>query len=196
MDSVTFDNLKAIGQHLNKKSKKDNGFGKTCQILLAITFCRLGYQVKNHCSEGVDIDIWHPSKSSSYSIEVKTTSKNTVRLAEKDVEDWEKKSREGYETAFAVLRIELLSNWIVAPAKGIRAGNMPLGRLQNRAIPQLQEEVNGKFPEVLADYATNILNKPQEDVLAYLDKCLEKEKKNFVARADETCISMKELAWL
>lgn len=193
MDSVTFDNLKAIQQHLNKKSKKDNGFGKTCQILLAIAFCRLGYQVKNHCSEGVDIDIWHPSNSSSYSIEVKTTSKNTVQLAEKDVEDWEKKSREGYETAFAVLRIELLSDWIVANAKGIRAGNMPLGRLQSRTLPELQEEVKGKFPEVLADYATNILNKPQEDVLAYLDKCLDKEKKNSVARADETCISIKEL---
>jgi hypothetical protein len=177
MDSATFDYLKAIGQHLNKKSKKDNGFGKTCQILLAIAFCRLGYQVKNHCSEGVDIDIWHPSKSSSYSIEVKTTSKNTVQLGQKDVEDWEKKSRERYETAFAVLRMELLSDWIVANAKGIRAGNMPLGRLQSRTIPELQEEVKAKFPEVLADYATNILNKPQEDVLAYLDKCLEKEKK-------------------
>ena len=194
MDSVTFDYLKAIGQHLNKKSKKDNGFGKTCQILLAIAFCRLGYQVKNHCSEGVDIDIWHPSNSSSYSIEVKTTSKNTVQLGHKDVEDWEKKSREGYETAFAVLRIELLSDWIIAQAKGIPTGNIPLGRLQSRAIPQLQEEVKAKFPEVLADYASNILNMPQEDVLAYLDKCLEKEKKNSVARTDETCISMKELA--
>jgi hypothetical protein len=196
MDSVTFDNLKTIQQHLNKKSKKDNGFGKTCQILLAIAFCRLGYQVKNHCSEGVDIDIWHPSKSSSYSIEVKTTSKNTVQLGQKDVEDWEKKSREGYKTAFAVLRIELLSDWVVANAKGISAGNVPLRRLQSkdRVIPELQEEVNGKFSEVLADYATNILNKPQEDVLAYLDKCLEKEKKNSVARADETCISIKELA--
>lgn len=194
MHSATFDYLKAIQQHLNKKSKKDNGFGKTCQILLAIAFCRLGYQVKNHCSEGVDIDIWHPSNSSSYSIEVKTTSKNTVQLGQKDVEDWEKKSREGYKTAFAVLRIELLSDWIVANAKGIPTGNIPLGRLQSRAIPELQEEVKGKFPEVLADYATNILNKPQEDVLAYLDKCLEKEKKNSVARANQACISMKELA--
>jgi hypothetical protein len=194
MDSATFDYLKAIGQHLNKKSKKDNGFGKTCQILLALAFCRLGYQVKNHCSEGVDIDIWHPSNSSSYSVEVKTTSKNTVQLGYKDVEDWEKKSREGYETAFAVLRIELLSDWIVVKTKGIPTGTIPIGRLQCRAIPQLQEEVKGKFPEVLADYATNILNKPQEGVLAYLDKCLEKEKKNSVARADETCISMKELA--
>jgi hypothetical protein len=54
-----------------------------------------------------------------------------------------------------------------------------LRRLESkeRVIPELQEEVKGKFPEVLADYTTHILNKPQEDVLAYLDKCLEKEKK-------------------
>jgi hypothetical protein len=41
-----------------------------------------------------------------------------VQLGHKDVEDWEKKSREGYETAFAVLRIELLFGLDYCPSQG------------------------------------------------------------------------------
>lgn len=188
MDVATFDSLKNIQEYLKTKSRKDNGFGKTCHILLAITFCRLGFQVENYSSQGVDIDIWNHSEFPKFSIEVKTTSKNTVQLGEKDVEGLKKKATEGYEPAFAIMRIDLLSNWIFAKGKGIRSGNIPLGRLQttHQAIPDLQEQVNGKFPQVVADYISKIQETPPEDVLNCLDKWLEKEKKTAVLKASET----------
>lgn len=193
MDAATFDCVKNIQEHLNTRSRKDNGFGKACQLLLAITFCRLGFQVQNHCSEGVDIDIWDHYQFPHFSIEVKTTIKNTVQLGKKDVEEWEKKAREGYETAFAVLRIELLSEWLIAKAKGIPAGNIPLGRLQVRAIPELQNEVNLEFPLVVAKYGTEILKRQTEDALTYLDKCLEKEKQTAVPRKNEVSAEVQPI---
>ncbi|WP_373525208.1 hypothetical protein [Nostoc sp.] len=149
MDVYTYDALKKISLHLNAKSKKDNGFGKTCQILLAITFCRLGFKVENYLSQGVDIDIWNHSQYPNFSVEVKTTIKGTVQLGEKDVEGLRKKEYEGYKTAFAVLLRDSLSGWLIVNAKGIKYGNIPLTRLNTptRVLPDLQKEVNQVFPQ-------------------------------------------------
>ena len=187
MQSVTIDSLKKIQQYLSNGSRKDSGFGKICQVLLAITFCRLGFQVKNHSSQGVDIDIWNHSTFPNFSIEVKTTIKNTVHLGDKDLKDWNKKASEGYETAFAVLQIKLLSDWIIAPAKGIRPGTIQIVRLQSKAqaMPELQNEVNQTFPKVVADYVGEIQNMPTEEILVYLEKCLDKEKLKLLTRVDK-----------
>ncbi|OLT58014.1 hypothetical protein [Moorena bouillonii] len=178
MDASTLNHLSSIKQHLNSRSRKDNGFGKTCQIFLAITFCRLGFQVENYSSQGVDIDSWNHSYFPNISIEVKTTTKHTVTLGQKDVDGLKKKAREGYEPIFAVLRLELLSSWIIAKAKGIKAGNHPLGRLQTsvRAMPELQDQVNQIFSRVVNDYGAIVSSIPAEEVLTYLDKCLDREK--------------------
>jgi hypothetical protein len=81
--------------------------GKIFQTLLAITFCRLDFRVKNHLSQGVDIDIWNHPSLSNFSIEVKSTTTDTVWLYQKDFQDWEKKLVEGYRIAFAVLRLDV-----------------------------------------------------------------------------------------
>jgi len=188
MNVDTYDALNKIWLHLNAKSKKDNGFGKTCQILLAITFCRLGFQVKNYSSQGVDIDIWNHSQYPNFSVEVKTTIKDSVQLGEKDVEGLKKKEDEGYKTVFAVLPINSLSGWLIVNAKGIiKSSNIPLTRLNNktRILPDLQKEVNQVFPKVIADYEIEILRRVSDDVLMYLDKNLEKEKRNPALRDEE-----------
>ncbi|MEH2335043.1 hypothetical protein [Nostoc sp.] len=187
MDVDTYDALKKISLYLNTKSKKDNGFGKACQILLAITFCRLGFKVENYFSQGVDIDIWNHSQYPNFSVEVKTTIKGTVQLGEKDVQGLKKKEDEGYKTAFAVLLIDSLSGWLIVNAKGIKYGNIPLTRLNNqtRILPDLQKEVNQVFPKVIADYEIEILRRVSDDILMYLDKNLEKEKRNAALRDEE-----------
>lgn len=184
MDASTFNHLTKIQQHLNSRSRKDNGFGKTCQIFLAITFCRLGFQVENYSSQGVDIDSWNHPYFPNLSIEVKTTTKHTVTLGQKDVDGLKKKAREGYEPIFAVLRLELLSNWIIAKAKGIKAGNHPVGRLQTsvRAIPELQDQVNQEFYRVVNDYGAIVLDIPAEEVLTDLDKYLDRERQKVVPK--------------
>jgi hypothetical protein len=187
MDVYTYDTLKKIWLHLNAQSKKDNGFGKACQILLAITFCRLGFKVENYFSQGVDIDIWDHSQYPKFSVEVKTTIKGTVQLGEKDVEGLKKKEGEGYKTAFAVLPINSLSGWLIVNAKGIKYGNIPLTRLNTptRVLPDLQKEVNQVFLKVIADYESEILRSVSGDILMYLEKNLQKEKINAVLRYEE-----------
>lgn len=177
MDTATFDMLKRM------RERHPTEFGKVCQILLAMSFCRLGFRrVVERSVQGVDIDISDHSTWHNFSIEVKTTLDNTVQIEEKDVEGLEIKAKDGYETAYAVLRLGLFSDWIIAKAKGIPACEIRIGRLETRAIPSLQNELNGEFPRVVAEYAMEILKKPRNEVQAYLQECLIYEKQKVVQR--------------
>lgn len=151
--------------------------GKIFQTLLAITFCRLDFRVKNHLSQGVDIDIWNHPSLSNFSIEVKSTTTDTVWLYPKDFQDWEKKLAEGYTIAFAVLRLDTTTDWAIAPAQRIRAGKNFVIRFQSFAIRELQTAVTEEYPNVVATYAEEIYLKPSSEVLTYLTRCLEKEQK-------------------
>ncbi|MBD2129596.1 hypothetical protein NDI39_08115 [Microcoleus sp. ZQ-A2] len=151
--------------------------GKIFQTLLAITFCRLDFRVKNHLSQGVDIDIWNHPSLSNFSIEVKSTTTDTVWLYQKDFQDWEKKLAEGYKIAFAVLRLDVTADWAIAPAQRIRAGKNFVLIMQAFAIRELQTAVTEEYPNVVATYAEEIYLKPSSEVLTYLAHCLEKEQK-------------------
>jgi hypothetical protein len=151
--------------------------GKIFQTLLAITFCRLDFRVKNHLSQGVDIDIWNHPSLSNFSIEVKSTTTDTVWLYPKDFQDWEKKLVEGYKIAFAVLRLNITSEWVIASAQRVRAGKNFFFIMQGFAIRELQTAVMEEYPNVVATYAEAIYRQPSSQVLTYLAHCLEKEQK-------------------
>jgi len=181
MDAATFYRLKRISERHPRE------FGKICQILLAICFCRLGFRrVVERSVQGVDIDISDHLTFPNFSIEVKTTLNNTVQIGQKDIKGLEIKAKDGYETAFAVLRLGLLSDWIIAKAKGILAGEILIGRFETRVIRGLQNEVNGEFPHVVGDYANEILRKRTTQVQAYLQKCLANEKQKAVRKGERT----------
>jgi hypothetical protein len=171
LDPLTFDLLERI-RHRHKTE-----FGKICQILLAISFCKLGFkQVVEKSVQGVDIDINDHPIFPKLSIEVKTTAENTVIIEPKDVQGLKVKEKEGYEIAYAVLRLGVLSDWIIAKGKGIPAGKIAIGRLQRREISDLQNKIREVFPEVVAKYQNEILQKSNKNVLNYLQTCLSKEK--------------------
>lgn len=114
---------------------------------------------------------------SNFSIEVKSTTTDTVWLYPKDFQDWEKKLAEGYKIAFAVLRLDVTADWSIAPAQRIRAGKNFVLRFQAFAIRELQTAVTEEYPNVVATYAEEIYLKPSNKVLTYLGHCLEKEQK-------------------
>ncbi|MBI4456893.1 MAG: hypothetical protein HY644_13485 [Acidobacteria bacterium] len=179
MDAATFDWLERIrGRHPTE-------FGKACQILLAISFCHLGFgRVVERSVQGVDIDISDHPTLPNFSIEVKTTLNDTLQIGHKDIKGLEMRAKDGYETAFAVLRLGLLSDWIIARAKGIPAGGIPIGRLETRALPNLQNELNRVFPQVVADYAREILRKQRNEVQVYLQRSLANEKQKAVRKGE------------
>lgn len=74
------------------------------------------------------------------------------------------RNRDGYETAFAILRLGLLSEWIIAKAKSIPAGDIRIGRFEVHAIRDLQDRVNEAFPSVVADHARELLMKRTAEV--------------------------------
>lgn len=179
MDAGTFDRLKRV------RERHPTEYGKVCQILLAISFCRLGFKrVVERSVQGVDIDVSEHSTFPNFSIEVKTTLSDTVQIGQKDIKGLEIKAKDGYEAAFAVLRLGLFSDWLIAKAKGIPDGDIMIGRLETRAIPNLQNEINQEFPHVVTDYAGEILKKRTSEVQAYLQRCLANEKHKAVQKGD------------
>jgi hypothetical protein len=127
--------------------------------------------------QGVDLELGDHCALPKFAIEVKTTRYDKVTIAKKDVAGLEAKARDGYKTGFAVLKLGPLREWIVAQGNGLRAGSIRLGRLETRAIEDLQRELNQEFPEVVAEYAIGILSRPTAEVQEYLLDCLLKEKR-------------------
>ncbi|OYD15444.1 hypothetical protein CH330_05685 [candidate division WOR-3 bacterium JGI_Cruoil_03_51_56] len=172
MDYESCEMLKAI------RSRHPSEFGKACQVLLAITCCRLGFRnVVERRSQGVDIDARSHPAFADYSFEVKTTHSSSVSIGTKDVEGLEAKAKDSFRTAYAVLRPGLLSDWIIAGSKGIPAGNIPLGRFEARELPDIQCQVRRVFPHVLKEHAAEILRIARNEVQGYLQKCLADEKR-------------------
>ncbi len=172
MEVATFDWLNRM------RSRHAKEFGKACQLLVAISFCRAGFhRIDERSVQGVDLDIGYHGAFPNFALEVKTTEHDKVKIGEKDVDGLAAKAQDGYKTAFVVLRLGLLSDWVVAKAKGLCAGEIPIGRLEARAIPDLQKELNREFPHVVADYAPELLKKPTGEAQEYLQACLAIEKR-------------------
>src|SRR5438445_13347170 len=98
MDAATYDRLQRI------RKRHPSEFGKVCQILLAISCCRLGFtRVIERSVQGVDIDASEHTTLPNFSIEVKTTLTDKVQIGQKDIEGLAAKAKDGYETVFAGL---------------------------------------------------------------------------------------------
>jgi hypothetical protein len=148
-------------------------FGKGCQLLVAISFCRIGFnRVSVQLVQGVDLELDIHSTFPKFALEVKTTQNDRVLVAKKDVEGLAAKANDGYEIGLAVLRLGLLSDWVIAKANHLSAGTIPIGRLETRAVVELQRELNQQFPQVLAQYAAEILKAQRGEVQEYLQSRL------------------------
>ncbi len=175
MDSFTIQILESI-----RKKYTGKGYGgKIFQKLLALSFIRKGFKLNEERTvEGVDIDIIKGVEK--YALEVKTTVKDEIQLGKKDVEGLRRREPDGYRTGYAVLKLGILSEWIIGESKNIRVGTLRIGRLSVYPMQNLEDCANEEFPKVVKKYGRNILLKNPSRVLSYIDEVIEKEQKEIL----------------
>jgi len=159
-------------------------FGKIAQKLLAIALCRLCFTVEERAIQGVDIDAI--KEDLRYSFEVKTTDKDEINIGEKDILGLQQRTQDGYKIGFAVLRVSLLSNWVVASGDNILPGTVRIGRFKTQRILPLEEEVNEAFSVVVDDYGRDILSAAKGQGQMVADRMLSRERSTKAARESST----------
>ncbi len=152
MEAIVFETLRRIrGKHGPRE------FGKIAQKLLAIAFSRLYFEVKERSIQDVDIEA--VKDDLKYWLEVKTTDKDEVVIEEKDVNGLRQcKLLHGGVTGYAVLKISLLSDWIIALSGNIKPGTIRIGRFSTRKILPLQDNINKLFPSIVKEFGDQILS--------------------------------------
>jgi Holliday junction resolvase len=169
MEAKVFETLRQV------RDKHGPGeFGKIAQKLLAIAFCRLSFEVKERSVQDVDIEA--VKDNLKYWLEVKTTDKDEVIIGEKDARGLKRcEQLHGGITSYAVLKIGLMADWIIASSNNIKAGAVRIGRLSLRKILPLQDEVNKVFPDIVKEFGNRILSAPKGQAQFVADKLMKEE---------------------
>jgi Holliday junction resolvase len=168
----TFSALTAI------RNRWPNEYGKLIQLLLAISFDlrRGGFSVENRSSEGVDLEV--TQGATKFAVEVKTTEGSTVTLHEKDILGLQAKLKvDGYIPAVAALQLQRSSEWVIANATRLQAGDYTPPRLSLDSIPELESLAKSHFEGTVAELCANVLSPPGGLPLEYLASVLLKESK-------------------
>ena len=149
---------------------------KIVEKLLAISFGpkRGGFEIESRSVEGVDIGLVRPDEK--YAVEVKTTSGRYVILQEKDVEGLADKARkDGYLRCVAVLRLDLLEEWVIADASRLSAGDYTTVRLSLDSIPTLEAIARVHFERTFLELFERVLDPAGSSPLKFLAGILAKE---------------------
>lgn len=153
--------------HLRRKYGPKE-FGKICQKLLAIAYRMGGYtHIVERGVQGVDVDA-ASKNDEKYSVEVKTTVTPSVNFGQKDFDGLNKRKEDGYQPVLAVLRLNILSDWIFAKADSINVGRMYIDLLQPYRIVKLEEFIRPLFEKAVEEHFKGILLEGQ----SYLDTVL------------------------
>ena len=109
MRAGTFQQLKQI------RGKFGAGiFGKIAQKLLALAFHEAGYpHVVERGVQGADIDVVS-AKGDMYTLEAKTTDKQSVPISKENIDALEDRVKDGYTPVIAALRMQMFEDWILA----------------------------------------------------------------------------------
>ena len=132
-------------KNLNEQYKIE--FGKICQKLLALSFKRAGFnRIKEREVQGVDIDASNNDEI-KYTIEVKTTTLDSIKIEGKDIKGLAEMQEDGYKPLLAALRIGILDDWIFAEADYLRAETYSIYLLDSYNFPELQQLITPYFEE-------------------------------------------------
>ena len=159
-------------KNLNEQYKIE--FGKICQKLLALSCKRAGFdKIVEREVQGVDIDASN-NAGIKYAIEVKTTTDDSINIADKDIKGLADRQKDGYKPLLAALRIDALEDWIFAEADYLSAVTYPIHFLDIYNLPKLQQLITPYFDEVVKEHYYSLLNDSNKKPLEYLKKELEK----------------------
>ena len=168
MKYETIEMLKNINEQYNIE------FGKICQKLLALSFKRAGFnRIKEREVQGVDIDASNNDEI-KYTIEVKTTTLDSIKIEGKDIKGLAEMQEDGYKPLLAALRIGVLEDWIFTEADYLSAVTYPIHFLDIYNLPKLQQLITPYFDEVVKEHYYSLLNDSNKKPLEYLKKELEK----------------------
>lgn len=169
MDPIVFETLRQIR---DKHGPRE--FGKIAQKLLTIALCRLCFEVKERSVQDVDIEA--VKNDLKYWLEVKTTDKDEVTIGEKDVSGLEQcELLHGGVTGYAILKVSLLSDWIVASSKNIKSGAVRIGRFSTRRILPLHDDINKVFPSIVKEFGNQVLSASKGKAQFVTDRLLKEE---------------------
>jgi Holliday junction resolvase len=143
------------------KKWREKTFGQICQDLLALSIAEMGCNpasIEVHNIEGVDIVI-DDTNFGKYAIEVKTTSKDTINFGEKDHNGLKKFSQRGYISILAVLRLDIMKEWIFANAKKLKPkSNLSVNSLYtDEAFMKKCNSINENFEKLVKENYREIL---------------------------------------
>lgn len=169
MEAKVFEILKEM-----RKKHGPGEFGKIAQKLLAIALCRLSFEVRERSVQDVDIEA--VKGELKYWFEVKTTDKDEVTIRQKDVEALNKGQQlHAGVPCYAILKIGLLDDWLIASSKGVKPGNVRIGKFTVGRILPLQNEINKVFPSIVKEFGDRILSVPKGEAQNRADECLKEE---------------------
>lgn len=170
MEAIIFETLKQIR---DKHGPKE--FGKVAQKLLGMALCRLCFEVKERSVQDVDIEA--VKNELKYWLEVKTTDKDEAPIGEKDVSGLKQcVLLHGGVTGYAILKVSLLSDWIIASSRNIESGAIRIGRFSTQKILPLENEVNNIFPSIVKEFGNQILSAHKGEAQFVADRLLKEEK--------------------
>lgn len=149
-------------------------FGKIAQKLLGIVLSRLSFQVKERAVQDVDIEA--VQNGAKYWIEVKTTNKDEVQIQQKDADGLRQcELLHGGETAYAVLKVGILSDWVIASSKNIKPGLVRIGKFTAQKLLPLEDDVNNAFQSVVKEFGHQILSSSMGQAQFVADRLLKNE---------------------
>ena len=165
MKTVTFRRLQTLRQKY-----RPGIFGKIAQKLLALAFYDAGFHdFVERGVQGVDLDAANPA-GEKYALEVKTTHGETVPISEENIEALKDRARDGYLPVIAVLRMQLLEDWIIAaiPLDQLRPGALPLTRLRAYRMRQLEGSICLAFEGVVNRHFSRVLSGGEQYLIKVL----------------------------
>jgi hypothetical protein len=143
-------------------------FGKIVQKLLAIGFRLAGFdRVVERGVQGVDVDaVGDPGER--YATEVRTTQKEAVPFAIKDIKGLAARQQDGYHPLLAVLRLAPLSDLFLVHTATLRCGRLQIASLRPYRFHELERRLQPCFIRAVLEHYEGALTGSQ----FYLDRVL------------------------
>jgi len=143
-------------------------FGKIVQKLLAISFRLAGFdRVVERGVQGVDVDaVGDPGER--YATEVKTTQKDAVHFATKDINGLAARQQDDYHPLLAVLRLAPLSDLFLVHTATLRCGRLQIASLRPYRFHELERRLQPCFLQAVLAHFEGTLTGSQ----FYLDRVL------------------------
>lgn len=156
--------LQRLQKKFGVRGTPSGTFGKIVQKLLAISFHEIGaFNIVERGVQGVDIDITLESNQ-KYALEVKTTEKLSIPLTPDNIQALLDRTHDGYQPVIAVLRLNVLENWIFAkvPINEIPKGTVLIDKLRRYRMKDLERQLEPRFDIVVQKHFKGVWDKGEQ----------------------------------